>query len=51
MLKYGSGLRNSALAIANIETESKIAGITISLVKNFPSFEWKCGDTMILERG
>ena len=40
MLKYGSGLRNSALAIANIETESKIAGITISLVKSFHSFEF-----------
>ena len=39
-LKYGSRLRNSAVAVANIETKSKITGLTVPLVKSFHSFEF-----------
>ena len=39
-LKYGSELRNSAVAVTNIETKSKITGTTIPLVKSFHSFEF-----------
>lgn len=39
-LKYGSGLRNSALTVANIEMKSKITGRTITLVNIFHWFEF-----------
>ena len=40
VLNYGSGLRNFAVAGANIEIKSKTTGITIPSVKSFCSFEF-----------